>query len=244
MYTLADYSDPAQPNLTVYMEKTTASLQVIFTVTDPASGNTATYHCEGAACSGITPWACHDQYGLHGPDTPLLLRDVTLDQTPLAGINVDGTPTNTTATLISSFTTDFYDNPYNFTWPVSDPPTPCSAGADAVAMTVNSGQFNFCSAPPHGSTVQSNGDVMLSIDNNTDPNNCCAHLNVVLHTGTVSSVTYDAYSQYGADYSCYADCTGVSVTQNASNQYVVTFTNTGLHIDLQLGVTGPGFGHP
>jgi hypothetical protein len=224
--------------VTVYTAGNDSILQVTFTqlATDPMTGNTvdqSQWHCEGSSCSGITLGPVTENDDAIG--SPILIRSITFDHTPLAGLNADGTATNTVATLTASFTTVYYDGALEpFTWPML---MPCAATADTVAVSVTQGgPFNFCSTGPRSATVDTDGDIELSLP---DDNFFGASLTVRLHGSQVAAVTYNNLGNLNVVYLCTTDCAGVSVSNDSSGNYVVTFNGTILHVKLDYDIPGP-----
>ena len=225
-YTFVNSANPVLPQVQVVTDANDSVVSVYFFQYDPETfEQTTQYACMLAECNGITLGAVTTNTDL-GPDSPVLIRNVTFDGTVLSGLNPDGTPTNTTATLKASFTTVYYVDPFS---PLTFPPlTPCAGGYDTIAIEVLSGPFNFCSGA--GSLLASdlgNGDIDYVINDDFGYS-----ITVRVRAGVLAGVDY--VSPVNQTFRCEADCMGIAISDRT-----VTFTNTVLHEVQDFPRPGP-----
>jgi hypothetical protein len=224
VYTFSSSSgaNPAFPQVELVTDGNDSVVSVYFFQYDPATFiPSMRFACQGSACNGITLGPVTTNTDL-GPNTPVLVRNVSFDNTVLAGLNEDGSPTDISASLKASFKTVYYADPFA---PLVFPPqVSCASEGDTIAISVLSGPFNFCSSQSNRfATAQENGGLLLStVDDGT-----FAPIEIVLRAGAVVQVTYN--SPVNQQFSCSTDCTGVTVSApNEQGHRTVTFEATTL----------------
>jgi hypothetical protein len=225
-YTFVNSANPVLPQVQVVTDANESVLSVYFFQYDPDTFvQTTQYACMLAECNGITLGPVTTNTDL-GPENPVLIRNVTFDGTVLSGLNSDGTPTQTTATLKASFTTVYFvdaSSPLRF-----PPPTPCSVDYNVIAIDVLSGPFNFCSGPG-GLSVSDGGsgdrDYLINDDSGYS-------ITVRVRTGALAAVEY--ISPVNQTFRCDGDCVGVAISD-----HTVTFTNLVLHEAQDFPRPGP-----
>ena len=228
-------SNPGRPAIEVVTDGNEALLSVFYYEVDPDTGfTTLRYVCQAAACNGVTLGEVTTDTELLGPDYPVSTRVVTFDNTVLAGLNEDGSPTNLSATLRASFKTVYFVDPFaGFEFPEL---VPCAPTSDAIEMTVLSGPFNFCSDPMNRSVTElPDGDLAVG---GTDDSTFYP-LTLTLHEGVVTRVSY-SNGQVNQTFSCAADCSGVTVSApDEDGNRIVKFDGTVLHEEQTFPLPGP-----
>ncbi len=215
--------DPASPRVEVVMDGNDRVLSVYFSQYEPGTFTTnLRYACEAEACNGVTLGPVTVNTDL-GPDYPVLVRNVTLTDTILAGMTEGGAPTTTSATLKASFTTVYFVDPYA---PLLFPPLEdCNPGSATVSVEVDSGPFNFCSAEANRWTSLPN-DTDLRLDTRDDQT--FSPIEVTLRGESVVTVNYN--SPVNQSFRCVDECVGVTVSPPDSlGRRTVTFENTVLY---------------
>jgi hypothetical protein len=225
VYAFSDMSgaNPAYPQVQVVTDGNDSVLSVYFYQYDPVTFvENLRFACQGSECNGITLGPVTVNTDL-GPDTPVLVRNVTFANTILSGMTETGAPTHTTARLKASFTTVYFTNSSE---PLKFPPlVECMPGSAAVSIAVLSRSFNFCSAEAHRLASAQDTDVRLEIYDERD----FVPIVIVLRGESVVSVRYNA-NRVNQDFSCDADCTGVTVSApDGLGRRSVTFADTLLH---------------
>ncbi len=236
-YSFVNSSDsgPSRATLGVYMDANESVIGVIVTNSDPNTGAIFTqFYCVYSGCSGVTLGPVTVDTDL-GPGYDVLVRNITFANTTLTGMDPNGKPIDTTATLKASVTTVYYSDPDENYFRVFPTLMDCATGADPISITAPSGPFNFCDSPASRGAYQADdGDITLSLG---EDNTFGESINVLLHEGAVASVTYQ-YPPVQEAYSCSSDCTGVTVSKDASGNYTLAFAGAVLHEDLIYQVYG------
>lgn len=217
--------NPAPPRVQLVTDANDSVLSVYFAESDPETGETTSrFACETTGCNGVTLGPVTVNTDLLGLDFPVMVRNVTFEDTVLPGLNEDGSPTNTFATLKAAFTTVYFVDPFS---PFEYPPlVPCAPGSDAISIEMFTGPFNLCSAPARRFASATEEDAIeLST---TDDNNISIRLGVLLRAGNVVSVTLN--TGLNEQFRCTNTCSGITVSPpDASNTITVTFDGTLLH---------------
>lgn len=225
VYGFADTSgaNPAYPQVQLVTDGNDSVMSVYFFQYDPETLiPTIRFACQAEACTGITLGPVTVNTDL-GPDMPVLVRNVSFDDTVLSGMTETGAPTGTSARLRASFTTVYFVDPYS---PLMFPPlADCIPTADTVSIDVHTGPFNFCSvAANRTASTLANADLRLSMPDNQS----FAPITVILRGGSVVSVRYN--SPVNQSFLCDVDCQGVTVSEpDDLGRRAVTFTATVLH---------------
>jgi hypothetical protein len=225
--------DPAYPQVELVMDGNDSVVSVYFFQYDPETFiPSMQFACEGAECNGITLGPVTVNTDL-GPEYPVLIRNVTFDDTVLSGMTLTGEPTGTAATLRASFTTVYFTDPFA---PVLYPPlADCDPASVTVSVEVHSGSFNFCSSEAFRlASTTGESDVKLEMyDDGT-----FAPIELTLRDDAVVSVIF--HSSVGSSFSCSATCEGVSVsTPDELGQRTVSFANTVLYEVQSFPRPGP-----
>ena len=231
-YTFVNGANPVLPQVQVVTDANDSVVSVYFFEYDPNTFlQTRQYACMLDECNGVTLGNVTTNTDL-GPENPVLIRNVTFDGTVLSGLNPDGAPTHTAATLKASFTTVYYADPNA---PLTFPPlVPCSSGYDSIGIAVLSGPFNFCSAPASRlASDLGNGDADYLINDDSGYS-----ITVRVRAAALASVEY--ISPVNQTFRCDADCAGVVISEpDVSGQRTVTFTHAVLHEAQEFPRPGP-----
>lgn len=232
-YRFSNGASPTNARVELVTDANDSVLSVYFADSDPETFVTRRrFVCQGSECNGITLGPVTVNTDL-GPDNPVLVRNVTMDDTLLSGINADGTPTNTSATLKASFTTVYYVDPFD---PLEFPPLEdCPSGSDPISITVHSGSFNFCSNPAdRGVFVQGDGTIELFMPDA----NYFTPISVLVRGGVVTQVDFD--SNVNQRYRCMGNCTGVTISEpDEFGNRTLTFDGTVLNETQTFPLPGP-----
>jgi hypothetical protein len=225
-------SYPERPKVEVVTDANDTIVSIVFTLLDENFFPTVQYYCMRGACNGVTLGPVTVNTDLD-PSLPLLIRRVTFDNTTFTGLNPDGTPTNTSATLKSSCTTVYFTSPdIEQRFPeLMD----CTPGVDAVRIEVPSGPFNFCTDAAMRSTFQvpDSEQIDLLMRDELSGNT----LSVRILDGAVASIVYN--SPVSQQYRCDANCIGVTVSAaDANGERTVTFTGKVLYESQSFPVPG------
>jgi hypothetical protein len=235
VYKFADMSgaNPAYPQVELVTDGNDSVVSVYFFQYDPLTFiPTIRFACQGSECNGITLGPVTVNTDL-GPDTPVLVRNVSFANTILSGMTETGAPTHTTAKLKASFTTVYFVDPGASV--VFPPLEPCTPDTDTVSIEVLSGPFNFCS--PQASrlaSVPQGTDVKLDMYDSQR----FTQIGVVVRGESVVSVQYN--SPVAQAFRCDADCAGVTVSApDELGRRSVTFAGTVLHEEQSFPLPGP-----
>jgi hypothetical protein len=225
---------PDRPVVELVMDANDSVVSAAFLTFDADGFADKSYYCERSGCNGIGLGPVTVYTDILDPDHPVETRPVTFDNTLLAGLLPDGTPTDTTATLKGSFTIVYY---HNVDDPNAFPPqSGCNPGVDTIAMTVMSGEFNFCSNPvDRGTALHPDGTtITLALLDELDSTRIGLHLTA---DGELISVTHD--SSVSSRFICTTNCVGVEVSQPDTNgERTVTFTNAALYEEQSYPLPG------
>lgn len=224
---------PDRPVVELMMNANEDVVSAAFLTVDANGFPERSYYCERANCNGIELGPVTVDTTILDPDHPVETRQVTFDNTLLAGLLPDGTPTNTTATLKGSFLIVYYhnvDSPYVF-----PPLSACNPGVDTIAVSVMSGEFNFCSNPvDRSANVLPDDSIGLQLVDESQFTPIAVRLTP---DGDVIDVIFS--SNVGSRFICNTNCAGIDVSEPDTNgERTVTFTNTTLYEEQSFPIPG------
>jgi hypothetical protein len=224
---------PGMPRFELVTDGNDSVVSVYYRELDPDTFDpTVQFACEGGACNGVTlgPVTVNTDYD---PSLPLFIRNVTFDDTVLAGMNPDASATGENVTLKASVTTIYLENPSG---PMVFPElADCTQGSETVSVSTGSGAFNFCSAPANrGAFANAEGGINLVMNDDA----LFTPITVFVVDGVVTRVTYS--SSVSQNYYCSGNCAGVTVSSpDADGNRTLTFANTVLYEMQNFPRPGP-----
>jgi hypothetical protein len=214
---------PGMPRFELAMDGNDSVVSAYYRELDPDTFvPTVQFACEGSACNGITlgPVTVNTDYD---PSMPIYIRNVTFDDTVLAGLSDDGSAIGESATLKASVTLVYVENPSG---PMQYPDlVDCTPGSDTVSVAAGSDTFNFCSGASGRAAF---GNSQGGIDFVMNDDAFFTPITVAVVDGVVTRVTYS--SSVFQNFYCSGNCVGVTVSApDADGNRTLSFSNTALH---------------
>lgn len=229
--------DPARPRLSVLTDANDAVLAVQFFDYEPDTYTPRrTFACRLVDCNGVTLGEVTVNTDILGPEPPILIRTVTLQNTVLKGYDAEGNETGETATLRASVNTAYFDFVAGFYQPPIEypPPGSCDPANAAIAAAAGATGFDLCLTPTGTALEQLNGDVVLVAGNSMSDG-----LRVVLRDGAVIEARIRIYNQ-PLDFLCRNDCAGIEVAApDADGLRTLDFDGAVLHETFLDVLSGP-----
>lgn len=219
--------------MSIVVDRTTfAAIYLYFYVRDPQTNEvTKRFVCYAEACTGVT-WGAPVNDNSKGPT--VVLRTITLDNTPLVGMDNDANPTGETAVVKMSALTFFaqtISNPAEKPPLVYPPLVDCDPSTDTVSATGPEGEFNLC-MPQNGATSyrgafdQGEGYLLLQYTNDA-----VDRIQVTLLNGALYEARVVLASTKETFVCTPPNCSGLTVSgPDPAGGYVVAFSNTVLRV--------------